>query len=135
MQTVLQIQWRRRITLITSSIYRKHSEHNREDFFKTLNISFQACIDKYMPDFGQTQKSLKEKIKNVACFIKGGAGRCGWKLADLKQHVSGPFCGPYTRKHPQPVRVRCPGALWRVLAGLGRYLHLHAGSVTLFQGV
>lgn len=27
-----------------------------------------------MPDFGQTQKSLKEKIKNVACFIKGVTG-------------------------------------------------------------
>ena len=58
----------------------KHSEHNREDFFKTLNISFQACIDKYMPDFGQTQKSLKEKIKNVACFIKGVTGAAGWNI-------------------------------------------------------
>jgi len=33
-----------------------------------------------MPDFGQTQKSLKEKIKNVACFIKGVTGAAGWNI-------------------------------------------------------
>lgn len=78
----------------------KHSEHNREDFFKTLNISFQACIDKYMPDFGQTQKSLKEKIKNVACFIKGVTGAAGWNIGTwIKNMRYNLFCRQIETRH------------------------------------
>ena len=58
----------------------RHSNHKREEFFNDLNLSFDHCIDKYIPEIQNKKYSSKEKIKNVLRFLLGVKKASGWSI-------------------------------------------------------
>ena len=58
----------------------RRSSYNRDSFFNNLNLSFEHCIDEYIPDFNNKKYSSKEKIKNLLRFILGVKNASGWNI-------------------------------------------------------
>lgn len=57
-----------------------HSQTDRTKLFEALNISLEACIEKYLPHFQQRKLSKKEQIKNALSFCKSVINASGFNL-------------------------------------------------------
>jgi len=65
-----------------------HSKHNRNEFYKDLNESFEKCIDKYLKNKTISFKfKLKQKVKNIYHFLKGLRSAAGWNFGNYCKNL------------------------------------------------
>lgn len=57
----------------------RHSTHNEEEFYDTLNESFEACVNKYLKP-KQVNNGIKSKIKPYYHFLQELKNTTGWDL-------------------------------------------------------
>lgn len=62
-----------------------HSNHNRDEFYNTLNNSFEACVDKYL---NKSQKvSISQRIRLYVKFILSVKEAAGWSLTTWLKNI------------------------------------------------
>lgn len=70
----------------------KKTGYNREELFSTLNVSFNATIQRYYPEFTKKNISIKDKIKNSVRFINEIRLASGVNIATLCKNLYYNLC-------------------------------------------
>lgn len=65
----------------------KRTGYNRDELFSTLNVSFDAAIQRYFPEFTTKNIYFKEKIKNCVRFVKEIRHASGFNIATLCKNL------------------------------------------------
>lgn len=64
----------------------KHSKHNTEEFYNTLNESFESCVKKYL-DGNKKTLTWKDKIKPYYHFLKDIRSAAGWNIFVIAKNL------------------------------------------------